>query len=341
MKSATPVLLTLNLLLLVLLTAACPSAQEPESSPTCAFCGGPIVGPYVTALGKHWHPEHFKCANCQRPILEARFFEKDGRAYCEDCYHELFSPRCDICGLPIRSTYATNVWGEIYCEKHEREFERCYSCGRLICEELTGGGVEYDDGRWLCNRCRDTAIDTAADGEGVLEEVRRTLGWIGFDLGDATLPLRVVDQSELAAVDGHGRDPNGHITTRTWTEDGRVVGREVAEILILDGLPKEHFAAIAAHELGHAWLFLQGYPELPPYVEEGLCQLSSYLWLDQQNTLEADCRMRLIDVEEDPVYGYGFRCALGSLERYSLPALLAYVRRNGRFPVEDEPASLR
>ena len=36
-----------------------------------------------------------------------------------------------------------------------------------------------------------------------------------------------------------------------------------------------------AHELMHAWLRMSGYDALPPFVEEGLCQLLAALWLQR------------------------------------------------------------
>jgi len=299
---------------------------------TCAYCGGPIVGPYVTALGKTWHPEHFVCTHCRRPFSENTFYEKDGLPYCHACYFELFSPRCAVCGEPIRSTYLQNVWGDLYCAGHEDEFERCYSCGRLICDRLTRGGVEYDDGRWMCNLCRRTAVDDADDAREVLEDVRRTLGRLGLGLGDVEIPLRLVDKAELDRIEGDACDPNGNTVTCVLRREGRVIDRVVEEIEILHGLPREHFATIAAHECGHAWLFLERFPDLPPLVEEGICELFAHLWLEQQHTREAVRRMRMMENNEDPVYGEGLRTALRSLDVYSVPALLAYVRLNADFP---------
>ena len=82
----------------------------------------------------------------------------------------------------------------------------------------------------------------------------------------------------------HAQEPVGMARTRLWTENGRVVRREVEEILILHGLPEEHFATAAADELGHAWLILNAYPELAPLVEEGICELFASLWLEKQRT---------------------------------------------------------
>ena len=61
------------------------------------FC----VSQIVTALGKTWHPEHFVCAHCQQELGMENFFERDAEAYCENDYHNLFSPRCAYCNGAI------------------------------------------------------------------------------------------------------------------------------------------------------------------------------------------------------------------------------------------------
>lgn len=67
----------------------------------CASCGKCIVGKVVTALGVPWHPEHFVCFHCGVELASLGFFERDGRAYCDHDYHNLFSPRCAYCNGPI------------------------------------------------------------------------------------------------------------------------------------------------------------------------------------------------------------------------------------------------
>ncbi|NXT19806.1 LPXN protein, partial [Syrrhaptes paradoxus] len=56
----------------------------------------------LTALGQTWHPEHFACAHCGQELGGRPFFERGGRAYCEEDYHQAFSPRCAYCAGPIR-----------------------------------------------------------------------------------------------------------------------------------------------------------------------------------------------------------------------------------------------
>lgn len=64
----------------------------------CNGCNKPVsAGIMVSALGKKWHNGCFQCTKCHIPLDKVEFFEKDGQAYCEADYHELFNHICDYC----------------------------------------------------------------------------------------------------------------------------------------------------------------------------------------------------------------------------------------------------
>ena len=70
-------------------------------NPSCAECHLPIKGPLTEAMGKKWHPEHFCCSHCHKPLNATydtqSFFVEKGKPYCADDYFELFGKRCS-CG---------------------------------------------------------------------------------------------------------------------------------------------------------------------------------------------------------------------------------------------------
>lgn len=262
------------------------------------------------------------------------FHEKDGKAYCAEHYWQRFGKRCAIGGEILKGEYVANGWGETYCKEHAAGLPLCSSCDRPICEALTGGGRRYGDGRTVCHRCRRTAVDDGAAGQGILDEVRRALAQAGLHIGTGQTPLRLVDQKELArrSTKPYAKAPAGMAWHEELSRGGEVIQRQVKAILILHGLPREHFAAIAAHELGHSFLFMNSFPDLEPKVEEGVCELAKYAWLKQQGTREATYRLEQMERSEDPVYGEGFRAARRGLERMGMAGLLAYVREHKRFP---------
>lgn len=61
-------------------------------------------GPFVTALGKNWCPDHFKCVNaqCRRPLADIGFVEEKGELYCEYCFEKYLAPTCDKCNTKVK-----------------------------------------------------------------------------------------------------------------------------------------------------------------------------------------------------------------------------------------------
>jgi len=110
----------------------------------CAACTKPIVGQVITALGHTWHPEHFTCNNCNQELGTVNFFERDGAPYCEQCYHNIFSPRCAACQGPILDKCVSaldKTW-------HPECF-RCASCGNQFGDE----GFHEKDNAAYCRAC--------------------------------------------------------------------------------------------------------------------------------------------------------------------------------------------
>ncbi|XP_037092156.1 paxillin-like isoform X2 [Pollicipes pollicipes] len=108
---------------------------------TCAACDKPIAGQVITALGKTWHTEHFTCAHCNMELGNRNFFERDGLPYCENDYHNLFSPRCDYCQGPIIDKCVTAL-GRTW---HPEHFF-CDQCGQPFGE----AGFHERDGKAYC-----------------------------------------------------------------------------------------------------------------------------------------------------------------------------------------------
>ncbi|XP_030640226.1 leupaxin [Chanos chanos] len=109
----------------------------------CASCGKCIAGKMITALGQVWHPEHFVCVACHVELGTSGFFERDGRAYCEKDYQDLYSPRCAYCKGPILQNILTamdRTW-------HPEHFF-CTHCGELF----GNGGFLEREGKPYCTK---------------------------------------------------------------------------------------------------------------------------------------------------------------------------------------------
>lgn len=243
---------------------------------------------------------------------------------------------CSICKSQLSGSALQDYWGNRFCHRHVLELPQCTSCGRLICQYLTEGGFYYPDGLVMCSLCDRRGIFSLQRAEELLMEMRFELKKNGLDLGKAKTPLRLVDRNELFRRSRRSSN-EGHMLlglTRGMitTIKDKIVDRHFMEIIVQRGLPDEQFKLVAIHELCHAWIFYRGIHRLPLKIEEGLCVLSEYLWLQRQNTPEARFwKIRLMK-NRDPIYGDGFREALKSLKKMPLPRMVRYIQQKGKFP---------
>ncbi|XP_018333718.1 transforming growth factor beta-1-induced transcript 1 protein-like [Agrilus planipennis] len=121
----------------------------------CASCNAPISNKILSALGNHYHPEHFTCHNCKQPIGDEKFQQHDGFPYCGDCYTHKFAKKCHACKLPIKN--------KIIKALDVTWHEDCFAC--TICKKpLTGTSFAEKDGNPFCekdynehfaDRCKD------------------------------------------------------------------------------------------------------------------------------------------------------------------------------------------
>uniref|UniRef100_UPI00398F3BDD leupaxin-like isoform X2 n=1 Tax=Pristiophorus japonicus TaxID=55135 RepID=UPI00398F3BDD len=114
-----------------------------DAKGVCSSCKKRIVGTIVTAMGLTWHPEHFVCAHCKEEIGLKGFCERDGRAYCQKDYHNLFAPRCGYCSGAITDKILTaldKTW-------HPEHFF-CAHCG----DKFGNDGYHEKDGKPYCRK---------------------------------------------------------------------------------------------------------------------------------------------------------------------------------------------
>jgi paxillin len=151
-------------------------------SPRCAYCNGPVLDSCITAMGKTWHPDHFFCSHCGRPFGTETFHEKEGKAFCEEDYFELFAPRCGACNKPIMEGFVSAInqqwhtecfvcWAckqpfaggnffehekKPFCEfhYHERRGSLCYGCHKPILGRcITAMSRKFHPEHFVCAFC--------------------------------------------------------------------------------------------------------------------------------------------------------------------------------------------
>ncbi|EYC13321.1 hypothetical protein Y032_0044g917 [Ancylostoma ceylanicum] len=74
----------------------------------CGQCHTSIGDEAVVAMNRLWHPDHFTCTACKRPIKQT-YQAADSHAYCVHCFAQKYNPKCagqlqiaiDTCELPV------------------------------------------------------------------------------------------------------------------------------------------------------------------------------------------------------------------------------------------------
>ncbi|XP_017033261.1 PDZ and LIM domain protein Zasp isoform X3 [Drosophila kikkawai] len=112
--------------------------------PVCCQCNKEITsGPFITALGKIWCPDHFICVNgnCRRPLQDIGFVEEKGDLYCEYCFEKYLAPTCSKCAGKIKGDCLNAIGKHFHPE--------CFTCGQ--CGKIFGNTPFFlEDGNAYC-----------------------------------------------------------------------------------------------------------------------------------------------------------------------------------------------
>ncbi|EAZ26385.1 hypothetical protein OsJ_10269 [Oryza sativa Japonica Group] len=322
--------------------------------------------------------------------------------YHKLCYKELHHPKCDVClqFIPTNRTglieyRAHPFWGQKYCPLHEHDrTPRCCSCEKM--EPRNTKYMSLGDGRSLCMECLDSAIMDTGECQPLYHSIRDYYEGMNMKL-DQQIPMLLVERQALnEAMEGESKGPHHMPETRGLclseeqtvtsilrrpriganrlldmkTQPQKLTRRcEVTAILVLFGLPRLLTGSILAHELMHGWLRLKGYRNLKAEIEEGICQVMSYLWLESEilpstsrygqastsyaSSSSSSCRpppskkggishtekklgeffLHQIANDTSSAYGDGFRAAYAAVNKYGLRQSLNHIRLTGGFPV--------
>lgn len=141
---------------------------QPAKQMTCFACKEPITSEQFVLVGENnYHLEHFVCQECKKPLAGQLYYEHNENIYCEEDYHNLFSPKCDKCNLPIKDKYL-NVMGKNF---HQSCFI-CHNCN----DAFENGQYFKQDDHPVCIKCYSSqAKKCAACGEAILTKVYSAL----------------------------------------------------------------------------------------------------------------------------------------------------------------------
>lgn len=123
----------------------------------------------------------------------------------------------------------------------------------------------------------------------------------------------------------------GTTDARTLEMVGRGIRATIVDIAIARGLPSTLFRGIAVHELGHAWVSLNGV-KLSRTHEEGFCGLLAFRFFKHLSTRESGFYARCIERSVDEVYGEGFRMVATLEKEIGFKQLISELLAQKRYP---------
>ncbi|XP_034652091.1 paxillin homolog 1 [Drosophila subobscura] len=107
----------------------------------CCKCHEEIDDKAICSEGKMYHPEHFTCSECQKPIGESQFNVVRNELVCNECHESKHAPRCHSCGNVIKERVIAAVG-----HKWHEECFRCVGC----CQNLVASTFFEVNGYLFC-----------------------------------------------------------------------------------------------------------------------------------------------------------------------------------------------
>ena len=121
--------------------ASAADIDQGGSSIICSGCGkGGWSGRSLTALGKKWHEQCWRCAGCLQPLQGPYNTGKlDNQPYHSHCFKEAFGPRCASCKELLADKYVTVEGQTLHAQ--------CFRC--MLCQKaITGSYNSSKQDHW-------------------------------------------------------------------------------------------------------------------------------------------------------------------------------------------------
>lgn len=340
------------------------SARAESQTYNCHYCHKKIEVKWLNVDGNYYHPEHFVCANCLKPISDSLFFVQNDRYYDSTCFATFISKRCDFCGKAIigeavyynsmtfhSTCYNESVGmhcvvcgnvvleeffidkrGNAVCRRHKDDAKRCSACQIFLSPIFNGSWSKLDDGRVLCEHCQTTSVTEMRIANDLIDEVKKELEKAGIVI-DKKFKLSFVSINELNSnFDNFQVDHLGVTQYERSDMLGGLFTFKKFKISVLYGLPHSLLRSVLAHELMHVWLFSNTPQPQDQQVCEGTCQYASYLILQNDSTENGRYFMEHLLEQEDEIYGEGFQKVLSYINSVGLDAWMDYMIYNEEPP---------
>ncbi|PKL83829.1 MAG: hypothetical protein CVV24_02870 [Ignavibacteriae bacterium HGW-Ignavibacteriae-3] len=271
-----------------------------------------------------------RCAYCGK-IISGEFIIFENKKYHESCCENYVIPKCAICDKPLRGTYNIDTYGNKFHKEHSSELAKCEICSRLICQQLTGGGKKYNDGRNICNVCFRLAVFEQYKFKQLLSSVSSRLASFGIYLDMKKVSISGVDKIFLMnKFKGSGDLGQGYCDSQTKTqyENNKLINTSTFHMIyVLNGVPEIVVASTIAHELMHAWIVENAKENHSEEIIEGSCNYVSYLYLKSINDPSRNDQIKNLEKNPDPVYGDGFKLVRAKFEGRPVQEFLRFLKK--------------
>jgi len=287
---------------------------------------GLVIGGYAPAWA-----DPLICNFCRRQITGA-YLVFDGRNLHEGCYNNHYAQYCGLCRAEISGQYMFNSWGDTVCAVHVGEYPSCEYCDRLVAPQLTGPGVQYDDGRHVCGVCESNAVTEAADVRLLLDSVKQMLAAWGIT-SDRELELVTIDKTRMLDVNSElGQEAWAYTDFKQTVSFFGLWKSERIRIYVLSRMPRVILRSVLAHEFMHVWLFTHAPLDMDPTLCEGSCEYAGRLVLSGLKDPYVEFLDEAQEKSDDLVYGVGFRSVRDYIRRVGAAAWLDYLRTHSTPP---------
>jgi hypothetical protein len=125
----------------------CSQCYDKHIAPQCFQCLKPIsVGKSVIFDEKSYHPDCFRCNQCNKSLADDKnFFEHNSKPCCLQCHNRYFALQCSKCSKSIDGKY------KIFEGKHYHP--NCFVCTK--CHHIIDSTEKFYDDKFgfLCSKC--------------------------------------------------------------------------------------------------------------------------------------------------------------------------------------------
>lgn len=195
---------------------------------------------------------------------------------------------------------------------------KCKFCGA----SLSAGKVHTAEGFDVCHECDREAVRDLRTAQALVGEARKEIVSLGIKLPWAAIPIKLV--------------PSWQEGVHARCEAARYANGGVAALWIkfIPGMPKSMFKAVAAHELTHAWAYLNRSPmKQDEALSEGGPTLVEYTYLESHPSRYGERRRDAIMTSNNKIYGKGTRRLQAYAEKNGgLAAVLTLLRTGKSIP---------